>query len=426
MSEIKVSVIVPVYNAGNYLDRTLESICNQTLGETEIICVDDGSTDNSRDIIRVFAEKDERIHLIEQKNLFAGVARNNGLSQAKGEYVVFWDSDDFFEEKALEVMYEKITQDRADICICDAYKYFTQSDKSLLTDEFLKYGIIPENLPFNKNDIPDKIFNLGANVPWNKMFRTDFIRENNLKFQDLRKANDTYFVLMAIFLADRITCVRDRLVHYRCDSDGSITSGKISLPPCAFEAYGFLKSELEKREDYSKENRKSFINRAARGMLRILHLPMSESDYEAVRSFLTERGFAELGIVCDEEIYDSRWVYEDIHSVLTNTATEHMIYKFNSSKASKDKMKSRSIKLKQQLEKEKIKKEKLNEKLTDTKTKLSDSKQKLKETEKELAKVKKEKAAMEKSFTALRRKWYVRLFVKIENILKGRKNSKAD
>lgn len=421
MSEIKVSVIVPVYNAGSYLDRTLESICNQTLGETEIICVDDGSDDNSRDIIKAFAEKDERIHLIEQKNLFAGAARNNGFSRAKGEYTVFWDSDDFFKENALEVMYGKITEDGADICICDGYKYFTDTDKSLLTDEFVKYGSIPETLPFNKYDVPDKIFNLGANVPWNKMFRTEFIREKGLEFQNIRKANDTYFVLMALFLAERITCVKDRLVHYRCDSEGSITSGKVTLPPCAFEAYGFLKGELEKREEYSEENRKSFINRAARGMLRILHLPMSEADYEAVYGFLRERGFSELGILCDETLYDSKWVYEDIHSVLTNSATEHMLYKFNSARASKDKIKSRSIKLKQQLDKEKRKAEKLDIKLTDTKAKLSDSKQKIKETEKELSKVKKEKAAVEKSFMALRRKWYVRLFVKLENIFKGSK-----
>ena len=423
MSEIKVSVIVPVYNAGSYLDRTLESICKQTLRETEIICVDDGSTDNSKDIIKAYAQKDGRIRLIEQKNLFAGVARNNGLSQARGEYTVFWDSDDFFKEKALEIMYGKITQDAADICICDGYKYFTDTDKSLLTDEFVKYGTIPEKLPFNKYDVPDKIFNLGANVPWNKMFRTAFIRENDLKFQDIRKANDTYFVLMALFLAERITCVKNRLVYYRCDSEGSITSGKINLPPCAFEAYGYLKSELEKREDYTEENKKSFINRAARGMLRILHLPISESDFEAVRAFLRERCFSELGILCDETLYDSRWVYEDIHSVLTNTGTEHILYKFNCARASKDKIKSRSIKLGQQLDKEKRNAEKLDIKLSETKVKLSDSKQKLKETEKELAKVKKEKAAVEKSFMALRRKWYVRLFVKIENIFKKKKKA---
>lgn len=417
MSEVKVSVVIPVYNAGVCLDRMLESVCTQTLREIEIICVDDGSTDNSREIIKDFASRDSRVRLIEQKNLFAGVARNNGFSCAQGDYVVFWDADDFFEEKALEVMHGKISGDGADICLCDAYKYYTESDKSLCSDEFVKYGNIPENLPFSKKDVPDRIFNLGANVPWNKMFRTAFIKENGLEFQNIRQANDTYFVLMAMFLAEKITYVRDRLVHYRCDTKGSITSGKAVIPPCAFEAYSLLKSELEKREDYSEENRRSFMSRAARGMLRVLHMPMSQSDYESVRSFLIERGFEELGLICKAEEYDSRWVYEDIQSILGNTATEHMIYKYNSAKASKDKIKSKSIRLKEKLDK----KEKKNVQLSE---KLSDSKQKLKETEKELAKVKKERDALERKFTALRKKWYVRLFVKIENILKGKNKNK--
>ncbi len=426
MDEVVVSVVIPVYNAGKYLEKTLESVCNQTLREIEIICVDDGSTDNSREIIKDYALKDDRIRLAEQKNLYAGVARNNGLSQAKGDYVIFWDSDDFFHEKALEIMYDKITGDGADICICDAYKYYTEFDRSLCSDEFVKYGILPENTPFSKKDIPDKIFNIGANVPWNKMFRTDFIRKNGLEFQNLRQANDTYFVLMAFFLAERITYVRNRLVHYRCDTEGSITSGKVDIPPCAFEAYYYLKNELEKRDDYSAENRKSFINRAARGMLRILHLPSSQSEYETVREFLIGEGFERLGLLCSEEMYDVKWVYEDISSVLSRTPTEHILYKFSEARISKDKIKSTSIKRKEQLDKktrllEKQEKanEKLNEKLITAKEQLKQTKAEMSQLKKEKAKLEKEYAGIERSFMALRKKWYVRLFVKIENILKA-------
>ncbi len=437
MEKVLVSVVIPVYNVGEYLDRTLESVCGQTLNEIEIICVDDGSTDNSREIIRSFALKDDRIRLIEQKNLYAGAARNNGLSQAKGDYVIFWDSDDFFHEKALSIMYEKIVADGADICICDAYKYYTESDKSLCSDEFVKYGILPEVTPFSKNDIPDRIFNTGANVPWNKMFRTAFIRENGLQFQNLKKANDTYFVLMAIFLAERITYVRNRLVYYRCDTEGSVTSGRVTVPPCAFEAYSYLKEELEKRDDYSDENKKSFINRASRGMLRILHLPSDEKEYEAVRDFLISEGFERLGILCGEEFYDAKWVYRDIQSVLSRTPTEHILYKFSQARISKDKIKSSAIKRKEQLdkktkllEKEEKNNEKLNEKLSSAKTKLDENKEQLKHIKAELKAVQKEKAKLEKKyetldrrFMALRRKWYVRLFVKLENIFKfNRKN----
>lgn len=428
MSEIKVSVIMPVYNAQRHLAQTLESVCNQTLKDIELICVDDGSTDNSREIIKEFMQRDGRIALVSQQNLFAGTARNNGLSKAKGEYVVFWDSDDFFNEKALEIMYNKITADNADICLCNAFKYYTEFDKSLCSDEFVSYGILPKETPFNKNDIPDKIFNMGANVPWNKMFRTEFIKANRLEFQNTRQANDTYFVLMAIFLADKITYVKNRLVHYRCDTDGSITSGKAAVPPGAFEAYLYLKYELEKREDYSEENKRSFINRAARGMLRILHITASQDDFEKVREFLVGEGFEKLGVLCDKEVFDAEWVYNDIQSVLLKSSTEHMLYKYSEVRKSKDKIKSTSIKRKQQLDK----KAKLLEKAEDDNKRLNEELEalngRLKAARSELEMLKKEKEQLEKkheatqkSFMSLRKKWYVRLFVKIENILKRKK-----
>ena len=435
MSDIKVSVIIPVYNAQKHLADTLESVCSQTLRDIEIICVDDGSTDSSREIIGEFKLKDSRISLIKQENLYAGAARNNGLKQAKGEYVVFWDADDFFNEKALEIMYTKAVADAADICICNALKYYTEFDKSLCTDEFVSYGILPKVTPFNKNDIPDKIFNIGANVPWNKMFRTEFIRKNGLEFQCIRQANDTYFVLMAIFLAERITYVKNRLVHYRCDTEGSITSGKVAVPPCAFEAYMYLKNELEKREDYTEENKKSFMNRAVRGMLRILHITTTEADFEAVRAFLADEGFARLELICDKECYDAEWVYNDIQSVLSRTPTEHMMYKFAEARKSKDKIKSTSIKRKQQLdkktkllEKAEAEKEALEEKLAAAEDKLKKEEEAKKQLEAKTEKLKREKndlnkkyKAVDARYMALRRKWYVRLFVKLENIIKGLK-----
>ena len=94
---IKVSVILPVYNTEKYLRQCLESIEHQTLKEMEVFCVDDGSSDGSVEIIREYVEKDSRFHLLEQKNAGGGAARNHGMKEAKGEYLMFLDSDDFFE-----------------------------------------------------------------------------------------------------------------------------------------------------------------------------------------------------------------------------------------------------------------------------------------------------------------------------------------
>ena len=115
---IKVSVIITIYNGEAYLRQCLDSVCSQTLKDIEIICVDDGSTDSSWDILESYRAKDNRFKLYRQQNLYAVTARNNGKSHAVGEYLIFWDCDDFFELNALERMYEEAKSVDADICVC--------------------------------------------------------------------------------------------------------------------------------------------------------------------------------------------------------------------------------------------------------------------------------------------------------------------
>lgn len=160
MKEIKVSVVVPVYNVDEFLDDTLSYITAQTLKDIEIICVDDGSTDNSCKIIESWMEKDSRIQLVKQENQYAGVARNNGLKKAHGKYVIFWGADDLFEEMALEVLYTQAEKENADICICEARKYDNAKDKYIPSNAYLKEEFLPEEKEtFNKFDVPEHIFN---------------------------------------------------------------------------------------------------------------------------------------------------------------------------------------------------------------------------------------------------------------------------
>ena len=104
---IKVSVIIPVYNAEKYLEECLDSLLRQTFTDMEIICVDDGSTDSSAEILKRFQEKDRRIRVLFQENQYAGIARNNGMKIAQGEYLLFLDADDFFEDTLLEKIYSQ-------------------------------------------------------------------------------------------------------------------------------------------------------------------------------------------------------------------------------------------------------------------------------------------------------------------------------
>lgn len=112
---VKVSVIIPVYNSEIYLKECLDSVVNQTLQNIEIICIDDGSTDASMDILHEYARKDERFKILEQKHLGGGAARNLGLKEAAGEYFSFLDSDDYFELDMLEKIYLRCSEKKADI-----------------------------------------------------------------------------------------------------------------------------------------------------------------------------------------------------------------------------------------------------------------------------------------------------------------------
>ncbi len=120
----KVSVIIPVYNVEKYLRQCLDSVVNQTLKDIEIICIDDGSTDNSLNILKEYAAKDSRVKLIIQKNQGVSAARNQGLRAISGEYYLFIDSDDWIDEQMLENMYNKAIDDSVDLVICKYYDCF--------------------------------------------------------------------------------------------------------------------------------------------------------------------------------------------------------------------------------------------------------------------------------------------------------------
>ena len=114
---VKISVIIPVYNSENYLEECLNSVIKQTLKNIEIICIDDGSTDNSSHILQMYSKFDNRFTLIKQKNKGSGISRNKGIEKSKGKYVSFLDSDDmYYNDFSLELLYNKANKNKAIIC----------------------------------------------------------------------------------------------------------------------------------------------------------------------------------------------------------------------------------------------------------------------------------------------------------------------
>lgn len=273
----KVSVIIPVYNAGKFLNTCLESVINQTLQEIEIICIDDGSLDNSMEILREYASIDSRIKIFQQKNLYAGVARNVGIEHARGEYLVFLDADDFFELSLLEKEYDKITSFNADICLCGANKYDNATGKFHKMPSWLNTKYITREV-FNKDILKENIFNVTSACPWTKMFSASFIKSNDLKYQAVPRANDVYFVLSALTLAERIVAVDQELVHYRVNNKDSLQSNNKKSPKVFLEALDAVADRVD-LSNRNEEYKQAFTNIAMN------HIAYNLRTLEASNSF---------------------------------------------------------------------------------------------------------------------------------------------
>jgi glycosyltransferase involved in cell wall biosynthesis len=222
--DIAVSVIMPVHNSARYLAEALDGVINQTLKDIEIICVDDGSTDGSAEILRGFAERDGRVTILTQENKGAGAARNAGLAIARGKYLSFLDSDDLFEPKMLETACEEAEMYDADFVIFDADSFSAETGRALPSDYILRKDEIPQLDVFSVHDMPDRIFTFSYNAAWNKIYKRDFIVNNNIEFQEIFSNNDMLFTCAAIMKAKKIRCILTTLLHYRREVSGQLTS----------------------------------------------------------------------------------------------------------------------------------------------------------------------------------------------------------
>jgi len=212
-----LSVIIPVYNSSEFICQCLDSVVTQTLTDLEVICVDDGSDDESREIIKNYSEKDARVRLIEQNNLGAGAARNNGLRLASGKYIHFLDSDDWLDSRAYETVCNKLIDSGVDVCIFQKYLYdnvtgvSTPSVKAFETDDYITN--------FDNNP---SFFIHNVVVPWNKICRRDLIVDNEILFDEIKCANDRSFYFKLILCARNIMITKEILLYYRINNSKSL------------------------------------------------------------------------------------------------------------------------------------------------------------------------------------------------------------
>lgn len=329
MEEIKVSVVMPFHNGEAYIHETMECVCNQTLKEIEIICVDDESIDQTPSILHEYKNKDSRIQIIEQKKSNAGVARNAGLSLAKGEYIIFLDSDDLFEKDMLLKMYERAKNEHADVCVCNANQYDTLEKEYIEKPQYLRNARIPKEEPFSKETIGKNLFYFTTSVPWNKLIKKTFLEENQIVFQDIERANDQYFALMVLYLAKSIVTVKDKLVHYRINQKENLTTKFSETPLCAYYAMLAVKESFDKLGALENEDiRCAFDNKILNLMLYSLNIQNSLAGYSELYNLLRDRGFEELGVVLhEEEYYFSKLECYNFKLIKQNTCEEFLLLK---------------------------------------------------------------------------------------------------
>lgn len=211
----KVSIIIPVYNVEKYLRKCLDSVINQTLKDIEIICIDDKSTDNSLQILKEYAAKDNRFKILEQdNNQGQGIARNRGLDIANGEYIAFVDPDDYIELDMYETMYNLVFKNNCDVVFCNYDRYYTASEKLEIANKFEEYNINVKPLEiFNWSKLKSNVL---QNIPYicvNKLIKKDLLLKNNIKFLEYKVLGEDRSFSISVLLHGR-KCIYTNEVMY--------------------------------------------------------------------------------------------------------------------------------------------------------------------------------------------------------------------
>lgn len=252
MGNTKISVIIPIYNTSIYLEKCLNSLVNQSLKEIEIICINDGSTDNSLEILQKYAKSDERIVIINQQNKGQSAARNVGIKVAKGEYIGFIDSDDWADETMFEKLYNNARSYDSDISMCSVNVYDENAGKFDMNDPYMTLNLFPKafkSKAFSYKDCLDFLFRICV-TPWNKIYKSSWIQEKDLQFEEGINFEDMIFAVETLIKSEKNSIVDEPLVIYR---KASLTSYSVGNYKLDYKKMDFF-TIFERIEKILKEN----------------------------------------------------------------------------------------------------------------------------------------------------------------------------
>lgn len=245
MADVQISVVLTVYNMRECLEKCLDSLVAQTFRAFELVVVDDGSTDGSADIALSYESSFEQFAMVTQCNAGPAAARNAGMAAAHGEYILMLDSDDLFEPDLVQKMLDRALSSQADVVVCRSNEFNHVTGVWHSSKWTVRRELLPSSDVFSAEEVGGALFECFAGWPWDKLFRASFIRENDLRFPDLRNSEDLCFVYAALASAERIAVVDEVLIHHRTNRSGSVSLSQPSNPLDFYRAIVILKKQLE-------------------------------------------------------------------------------------------------------------------------------------------------------------------------------------
>ena len=254
-NNVKVSLIIPVYNAEEFLNESINSLLNQSLKDIELVCVNDGSKDNSLSMLREFQERDDRVKIIDQENGGCGAARNKALDNANGDYIYFFDPDDYLVPNALEELYNNAVSNDSDFVIFKIAS-FRDGEPINYNEPGFEFEKIFDNVDFNNftftyKDIRRHVL-LSSFAPWTKFYKKKFLdKYDDFRFHTNVAFDDVPFHVQSMLRASKISYVPDFFYHYRLSNPNSVNN-TASNAPDIFKIVDFVEDFLKNNGFYNE------------------------------------------------------------------------------------------------------------------------------------------------------------------------------
>ena len=331
---VKISVLVPVYNVEEYLEDAISGLLNQTFRDFEVICVNDGSKDNSLKILNDFASKDSRIKVIDKENGGCGSARNRALDEASGEYIYFFDPDDYILPNAFEELYNNITSNNSDLVIFKI-AWFKENklidySKPLFDFDSVFKDVDFNNFTFTYKDVKYYVLNSGF-APWSKVYKKEFLdKYDDFRFDVGVAFDDVPFHVKSMLRASKISFAPDFYYHYRYDNSNSVNntaSNGIDIMKIVDIVEEFLKNE-----GYFEEFENEFYDFKINQITMYMLSSHSEDYFQ-----LAKRSLSKLDNIDFEKL--PKYLYKKYFCVVESESYDEYELKFKIHKLESQKMK---------------------------------------------------------------------------------------